>query len=264
MELNVPGTFSWGKDLSSTTGKNGLAPEPILMWRQRQTVVSRTNQPTASDSAIQTHSTEWLWSAAFSLDGGNIQNATTWKLRKWEQNISTVLREMDCRQADKQKWLVRCIQNMLMTFPVTGITHECTCASHCCNNLFDLLHLSCLLPLVVPTRPLCLPHALMQSNDLIFVGWKCKRCGNPPKPIKTVQWEYFAVAKCVRKDWYVQQWSNNASQTCKTASPRVNPINATFKMEMVGSLLGSPAVMIDAFSVNGHEALPVPCASLCI
>jgi hypothetical protein len=38
------------------------------------------------------------------LDGGNIQNATTWKLRKWEQKINTVLREMDCREADEQKW----------------------------------------------------------------------------------------------------------------------------------------------------------------
>jgi hypothetical protein len=105
---------------------------------------------------------------------------------------------------------VRCIQNMVMVFFfVTGITHACT--SYCCNHLFHL-HFGCLLPLVVPTWQLCLPYALKQNNDLIFVGWKCKRCGNWPKTINTVQWEYFAAAKFVRQDWYVQQCSNKCHQ----------------------------------------------------
>jgi hypothetical protein len=195
------------------------------MWWQRQTFVSRTKfQPfnpqrvtliielfrlTVLSGYDELHLAWMKEIFRMQLLGnwGNGNKIFTLYLEKWIVD----------RQINKNG-SVRCIQNMLMAFLVTGIAHECACTSHCCNNLFDL-HLSCILLSAVPTWSLCLPHALKQSNDLIFVGWKCKRCGNPSKTINTEQWEYIAAAKCVRKDWYVQQSTNNSSQTCKTASP---------------------------------------------
>jgi hypothetical protein len=70
-------------------------------------------------------------------------------------------------------------------------------------------------PLTTCTRAVC--------SDLIFMGWRCKRCGNSWRTIIAVQWQCFATVKCVQMEWHAQKQPHHSAYS----SQRISTLNWT-------------------------------------